>query len=569
MSHPGSAFQPDRPPTAPLGRFIRWQVLLALVGILLLSTLLGLTAYNVSTVVVPEQGGVFREGVAGTPQYLNPLLCSVHEVDQDLCALLYRGLTRLDPHGQVVPDMAEAWTVSLDGLAYTFRLRPNLFWHDGTPVRVEDVLFTVEMIQAPDSPVVPDLAEFWRTVRAEAVDERTVRFTLERSFAPFLDYTTVGLLPRHIWQNVPPAQLATSPLNLNPVGTGRMQIAEIGAQSIRLEPNPYDPGKPPYISALEFRFYPDYPSIFAAFTRGELDGISRILPTDLALARERSDLQLFTTLEPKYVSLVFNLQNPDVAFFQEKAVRQALLYGLDRDKLVEEVLNGQGVVAHSPLPAQNWAYTEDVRKYPYDLDEANRLLDEAGWVDHDGDGIRDKEGQALRFVLLSNDDPIRSRLATWLADRWQALGVDARPETVTFAGLVTDFLAPRHFDAAVVAWDLTGDPDPYPLWHSSQAQEGGQNYAGWQNEQADALMEDARAEIDPNRRRELYAAFQRLFAEELPALPLYYPTYTYGVSTRVKNVQIGPINTRADRFATFADWYIVTRRVPANQAQTP
>ncbi len=561
--------EPGSLPTAPLGRLLRWQILLAFLGIAILSTLLGLTAYNISTVVVPERGGVFREGVAGYPQYINPLLCHVHEVDQDFCGLLYRGLTRLDKHGQVVPDLAEAWTVTPDGLVYTFRLRPNLYWHDGTPVTVEDVLFTVEMLQAPDSPVVPDLAQFWRTVEVEAVDERTLRFTLERSFAPFLDYTTVGLLPKHIWQNVPPSQLATTPLNLNPVGTGPMQVVQIGADGIRLEPNPYYPGKLPYISALEFRFYPDYPSIFAAFTRGELDGISRILPTDLAVARERPDLQLFTTLEPKYVSVVFNLQNPDVAFFQEKAVRQALLYGLDREALVAEVLNGQGVVAHSPLPAQNWAYAEDVPRYGYDPEQARRLLDEAGWIDRDGDGIREKEGQALRFILLSNDDPIRDRAIQWLAERWRALGVDVRPQTVSFAGLVTDFLAPRRFDATLIAWDLAGDPDPYPLWHSSQAREGAQNYAGWENPQADALMEDARAEIDPQRRRELYIAFQRLFAEELPALPLYYPTYTYGVSRRVKNVQIGPINNRADRFATFPDWYIVTRRVPANQARTP
>ncbi len=140
---------------------------------------------------------------------------------------------------------------------------------------------------------------------------------------------------------------------------------------------------------------------------------------------------------------------------------------------------------------------------------------------------------------------------------------------MSFAGLVSDFLAPRRFDAALISWsDLAGDPDPYPLWHSSQAEEGAQNFSGWSNERADAILERARGLVDQGERKQYYSEFQDIFAEEVPALLLYYPIYTYGVSDRVKNVQIGPLNRAADRFATFADWYIVTRRVPANQIPT-
>lgn len=552
-------------PTAPLGRYMLWQVVIAVGGLFLLALLLGVTAYNVSTELTPDRGGVYREGVAGNAQYLNPLLCQTHEVDQDLCGLLFRGLTRLDAAGRVTPDLAESWAVTPDGLIYTFRLRPNQFWHDGMPITTDDVAFTVDMLQAPDTPVIPDLAELWRSVEIEVVDTQTVRFLLDESFAPFLDYTSIGLLPRHIWRNVFPIALASSPLNLTPVGNGPMQVAQSSARMIRLEPNPFWSGNQPYISALEFHFFPDYPSIYAAYIKGELDGVSQILGGDLPLAREQEDLQLFSALESVYVSVVLNLRNADTPFFQEANVRRALLYAINRETLVSEALSGQGVVADSPIPANSWAYAPNLPDIPYDPTLAARLLDEAGWVDRDADGVREKDGRQLRFILLANNDPVRRQIIDRIAADWRAIGVQAVPETVSFAGLVSDFLAPRRFDAALVTWSITGDPDPFPLWHSSQSGEGGQNYSGWMNDEADTLIQDARSTVDRSKREALYARFQNLFLEEVPALPLYYPVYTYGVSSRVKNVQIGPLNTPSDRFATFADWYIVTRRVPINQ----
>ena len=552
-------------PTVSLGRYFRWQLVIAIGGVFLLTLLLGVTAYNVSTELVAERGGVFREGVAGNPQYLNPLLCQTHEIDQDLCSLLFRGLTRLDASGRVIPDLAESWAGTPDGLTYTFRLRQGQFWHDGAPITVDDILFTVEMLQAPDTPAVPDLVELWRAVEVESVDAQTVRFVLDEPFAPFLDYTSIGLLPKHIWRDVLPAGLISSPLNLTPVGSGPMRVAQSSAGMIRLQPNPYLAADTPYISALEFHFYPDYPSIYAAYTKGELDGISRVLPSDLPLAKEREDLQLFAALESVYVSVIFNLKNPNTPFFQEQPVRQALLYGLNRERLVAQAVSGQGVVADSPIPANSWAYAADLPAFPYDPSRAARILDEAGWIDRDADGVRDKEGRALRFVLLANDDPVRSQLIEQISADWRAIGVQAVPQAVSFAGLVSDFLAPRRFDASLVTWSITGDPDPFPLWHSSQSAEGGQNYSGWMNDEADTLIQDARSTIDRGKREALYARFQRLFLEDMPALPLYYPVYTYGVSERVKNVQIGPLNTPSDRFATFSDWYIVTRRVPVNQ----
>jgi peptide/nickel transport system substrate-binding protein len=381
-----------------------------------------------------------------------------------------------------------------------------------------------------------------------------------------MDYTTIGLLPRHIWQNVAPAKLATMSLNATPIGNGMLRVVETAADHIRLEPSPFYRGPRPYLSALDLRFYPDHASLFSAFVNGEIDGISQVLPQDLPIATARADLNLFSAVQSEYLTVIFNLTNKDDPFFQDKAVRQALIYGVNRDNLVNNVAGGQGIVAHSIILPENWAYDPEVKKYNYDPLLANKLLDGAGWVDKDGDGIREKDGKPLKFLLYSNDDPARVALIDQIAKDWKAIGVDAQPTPVTFAGLVGDFLNTRHFDAALIGWETTGDPDPYPLWHSTQAAGGGQNYSGWANQDADHIMEQARAITDEKARRQLYVRFQEIFAEDAPSLLLYYPVYTYGVSTRVHNVQIGALSQPSGRFGTFADWYMLTRRIPASQA---
>ena len=358
------------------------------------------------------------------------------------------------------------------------------------------------------------------------------------------------------------------PLNVTPIGNGPLKVVETAADHIRLEPSPYYRESRPYLSALDIRFFPDHASLLPAFTSGEIEGMRQVFMGDLPEAVERDDLNLFSSATSEYLSIVLNLNNPDVAFLQEKEIRQALYYGLDRRRLIEEVAGGQGIVAHSTLLPENWAYNPDVRKYDYDPVKASAMLDEAGWIDSDGDAIRDKDGVPMRLLLYSNDDPMRQALIERIAADWRAIGVDAQPTVVTFAGLVSDFLNPRRFDAALIGWELTGDPDPYPLWHSTQATGGGQNYSGWTSEEADALIEQARGMVNEQEREELYHEFQDIFVEDLPALLLFYPVYTYGVSSEVNNVQIGSLNQPSERFRTFDQWFMRTRRVPVNQVPT-
>ena len=287
-------------------------------------------------------------------------------------------------------------------------------------------------------------------------------------------------------------------------------------------------------------------------------------------AEARQDIQTFSAPLSGYVIALFNLQNPNVPFLQDKAVRQALMVALDRQKLIDEEVAGQGVVAHSPFMSYNWAYNANVQRYGLDLAKARALLDQAGYVDTNGDGIREKDNAPLRLILLSDDEPVRQRLAQAISRAWREVGVEAVPQAVTFTSLISDFVFTRKFDAAILSWDLSGDPDPYPLWHSTQAANEGQNYSGWANQQADLIMEQGRSVVDPARRKVLYQQFQDIFAEELPGILLYYPVYTYGVSSKVHDVEVGPLNTPSDRFRTIARWYMTTRRItlPETRAGT-
>jgi peptide/nickel transport system substrate-binding protein len=239
---------------------------------------------------------------------------------------------------------------------------------------------------------------------------------------------------------------------------------------------------------------------------------------------------------------------------QEREVRQALLYALDRNRLIDQALAGRGFVADSPIPPNLWAHDATVRQYRYDPERAVGLLDAVGWVDSDGDLIRDKDGQELSFSILVGDNPAMQEMAEQMTAQWRAVGVDASVRSVSAESAVR-FVRTRNFDAVLVEVALTADHDPYPLWHSSQA-ELGQNFSGYASDDADAIMEQARLIADPERRIELYSAFQAIFAEDVPALLVYYPVYVYAVDARVGGVQLSPILHPSDRYRNLQDWYV-------------
>lgn len=542
-----------------MGRSIRWQALLALLTIILLAAILTTTAREVVAPPPQARGGTYVEAVVGVPRSINPLLSFSGDLDRDLTGLIFQGLVALNARGEPTPALAESWEISPDQQDITFRLRQGVRWHDGAPFTAADVVFTVGVLQSDafaesGQPASTYLSQLWRNVSVEQIDRYTVRFRLQQPLASFLAENTIGILPSHLWNNVPIAELSQSLLNLQPVGTGPWRLASLSALGARLEPNPYSVDMAPYLEAIEFRFFPDYASAFAAFQAGEVDGVSRLLPQDMAIAQASKNMEVLTAPLAGATYVYLNLDNPEAPFLADSQVRQALMLALDRSKLIDRALNGQGMPADGPFMPGTWAYAPG-QPLVSDPTRAAELLAAAGWTDSDRDGVRENEDVDLAFELLGDDEVLLQELA----EQWRQVGVLAEPRLVSLASLAGDFLSPRTFQAAVTHWQLSGDPDPYPLWHSTQI-DSGQNYTGWSNEEADLLLEQGRSTNDPGRRMQLYSEFQRIFAAELPALPLYFDVYAFGVSNRVKDVEADRLNWPWERFRSAHKWYVVQER---------
>lgn len=554
-------------------RHILWQAVLALLGIVVVFFVIfqlatTATPPEVATVEVRAAGGSYVEGVLGFSETINPIysarMVPANPVDQDISTLVFDGLTVLDETGRLAPALATEWDVSEDGMQYEFRLREDVVWQDGAPFTAADVAFTIQAMQDPNYQGDTSLAELWRNVTVEQLDEYAVRFTLQEPFPSFLQYTIIGMLPAHLLSNVAAEDLPYHDFSTrSPIGTGMFTVDQVTADQVVLVANPDYWGPKPFLERVEFWFYSEWDGLLEDYERGEIQGLH---PDDL---EELADVEAFPSLEmysaqsAGYGLVYLNLANESLPFFQQKEVRQALLYALDRQKLVDEVLEGQGLVADSPILPITWAYDPGVRKYAYDPERAIGLLDATGWQDSDGDLVRDKEGVELEFTLLTSDDPIMTLMAEQMARQWRAVGIEATIRAVSSDAAV-HFVRNRNFDAALIEIELTADPDPYPLWHSTQA-ESGQNFSGFANEEADIVMEEARRTTDRERRFELYAAFQQIFAEEVPSLLIYYPIYVYAVDEGVHDVQLSPLLHTSDRFRNIYEWYVLTDEVVVSE----
>ena len=558
-------------------RHFVWQATLALLGIALTFLILFQLASSqapvepeLETTEVPSTGGTYIEGMLGFSGAINPILApsmvQANPVDQDLNSLVFDGLTTLDATGQVSPSLALNWEVSEDGSTFTFHLRRDVTWHDGAPLTATDVAFTVQAMQDPDYQGDPTLQELWRTVTVDQLDEYTIRFVLGEPFPSFLLYTTVGLLPAHLLSNVAAMDLPEHDFSKeNPIGTGQFMVDSVSPDRVVLTANPNYWGPKPYLDEVEFWFYGDWGGLLADYEQGGIHALHPSNREELSTLVTMPDLQLYSAQLAGYGIVFLNLRRDSLPFFQTKEVRQALLYALDRQLLIDQALNGQGLIADSPMVPNSWAFNRAVRTYGYDPVRAIGLLDASGWMDSDADRIRDKDDVELAFTLLTSDDPAMVQMAEELARQWSAVGIDTRIQSIGGETL-SDLVRGRDFDAALIQVGLTADPDPYALWHSTQT-ETGQNVSGFNSEEADLVMEEARFTADPERSLELYHSFQNIFAEEVPSLLLYYPIYTYAVDARVKSVQLSPLFHTSDRFRNIEEWYMETEEVIVSSEQ--
>ncbi|HMR64640.1 MAG TPA: peptide ABC transporter substrate-binding protein [Anaerolineae bacterium] len=548
-----------------MGRYIRWQAILALTGIALVLAFLGFLSLSRTTIAVRDQSSRYVEGVVGEPQFINPLLMQYNQVDQDLSALLFNGLVKVDGQGNIEPDLARSWEISPDKRRYIFKLRRDVRWHDGEPFTADDVVFTISLMKDPEFPGMPYLSNLWQAISVGKQDDYTVFFDLLEPFPTFVEFTEIGIVPQHLLSDVPVRDLLNHPFNLRPVGTGAFRLDAVNSEFARLSPNPFYFGPKPQLAGIELRFFPSHKTAVAAYANEQINGLGQIPSSLLPEVQDLTTLNLYTAYLSSYNIIYLNLlEAEDLPFFQEADVRRALLHALDRQTIINQALHGQGLIAKGPILPWSWAYNAQQPPVNYDPTAAIGLLNDAGWLDTDGDGIRDKDGVPLAFTLLSSSDTTKRQVAETARQQWQQVGVAVEIEILD-SGL-SERLANHDFQAALAEVLLGGDPDPYPLWHATQI-EGGQNYAGWDNTDASVQLEIGRSLENRGQRNDYYFAFQQIFANEVPSLVLFHPTYIYGVSQDILGVQLMPLSNPSDRFRTVSDWYILTEETIFRESQ--
>jgi len=529
------------------------------VGLLLISEQTGFRLISPA----PAKGGTYTEALIGNMQRLNPVLDYYNVPDRDVDRLIFSRLVTFDERGYPVGDLAEAWGISFDGLLYNFTLRGNAVWHDGQPVTTQDVVYTVEMMRDVNSVLPEDLKSFWRGIEVIALSDQALQFKLPEPFAPFMDYLSFGILPKHLLGSLGYQEMVSSAFNLQPIGSGPYKferlIIEAGeVKGVVLNSNTQYYGEVPFISQIAFRYYPDLNSSFTAYQEGKVQALTDLSGEVLHSALREPALSVYSVKKPEVSIILLNLNNSEVKFFQDADVRRALLQSINRQKLIEIALEGQGIIADVPLLPGTWAYYDGVARVNYDTQAANILFRKAGYVlDQEGSGVRKKNGVPLSFTMVHPDDSTHTAVADYLRDEWEKVGVEVILQPVPYDSLVLDHLQPLTYQAVLVDLNFlrSPDPDPYPFWDQSQ-QSGGQNYSQWENRIVSQYLEEARVSRELDERAKLYRNFQVVFATELPALPLYYPVYTFAVSQNIQGIRLSAFFDYSDRFNTISEWHI-------------
>ena len=505
-------------------------------------------------VAIPTYGGTLTEGEVGSPQFINPLL-AISDADRDLGTLTYSGLMGLSGTGSLVPVLASGYAMSDDGKTYTFTLRPDIVFTDGTPITADDVVFTIKKAQDP-ALKSPEYAN-WSGVSVVAIDKQTVRFTLGKPYAPFLSLTTLGILPAHLWQNMSDAEFPFSTLETNPVGDGPFKVTGISrdasglVKSISLAANERYALDRPYLDGIDFTFYANSDDLATALTGGAIESAYGVAGTRVATA--------------PYARVFGVFWNPSQQQVYARAeVRKALSLALDRDAIVRDALGGYATPIMGPVPPGGSVQQAAVPVSSTPTADAAALLEQNGWT---YDGVariwqNAKAKQTLSAITLRTSNvPELKEVASAVKSDWEKLGISVTIELYEPGDLSQNVIRPRKYDALLYGEVIGRDQDLYAFWDSQERNDPGLNIALYANKTVDALLEDARSTADATARASDLQKIEDTVAADYPAAFIYAPDFIYALPADLSGVALPQIITPADRFATVASWYRVTDAV--------
>ncbi len=499
-------------------------------------------------------GDTLVEASIGDISGLIPNITS-DSASQEVGGLIYSNLVRTDKDLRLEGELAERWDVSPDNLTIMFHLRRGVRWQDGAPVTARDVDFTYRYMIDPKTPTAYG-ESFRQIARAEIVDPLTYRVTYKQPYAPGLLSWGIWVLPSHIletpWKEG--ADLRTTQQNRHPIGSGPFVFQEwhAGERVVVEAYQDYWEGRP-YLKRVVYQIIPDQSTIFLELKARNID-MATLTPTQYRRQTDypafQKEFRKYRYLANAFTYLGFNLTDPR---FQDKRVRQAMAYAINKQEIIEGVLLGLGQPAVGPYKPGTWWYNPDVKTYPFDPGKAKALLAEAGWTAKNSDGVLTRDSKPFGFTIMTNQgNQVRQQTAEIIQRRLRAVGIDVRIQVVDWAAFINTFIRKRQFEAVMLGWGLGLDPDQYDLWESHQTGPDQMNFVSFKNAEVDALLEAGRRTFIEAERKAIYGKFQEIMAEEQPVIFLFVPDALPVVAARVQNIHPAPAGISYN----FIRWYV-------------
>ncbi len=527
------------------------------------------------SVEIPVQGGSYIEGIVGYARYINPVLAYT-DADKDMIHLVYSGLLKPSAEGRLVGDLAESWNISEDGLTYSFKLKPDLTFHNNAPLTTEDIAFTIEKMRDPATK--SPKADIWNGVKVETISDQEITFTLKTAYSPFLENLTFGVLPKSLWRNIQPEAFDINTLNREPVGSGPYMIkkAHKNAEGIYeyydLVPFRKHSLGTAYIKSLRIKFFKSEQDALAAYKERSIDALGGIDPKSASELKE-AGYNVTSASLPRTFAVFLNQSESPVLL--NKEVREALNVSVDRGELIDTVLSTWGVPVTGPIPVDlvnqetGQSLTNSSSTTSSDFVEAGKsILAQKGWTANEN-GILQKQvrngtrtdTQLLQFSISTSNTPELKASAEFLQQTWTKLGADVKVEVFEPSDLTQKIIRPRKYQSLLFGNVIGRDLDLYPFWHSSERNDPGLNIALYTNIKADKALETLRSTSEESKKLESRQAFQAEMQNDIPAIFLYSPSYIYATHKKVKDVTLTNMTSTSERFMNVEQWYIETERV--------
>lgn len=508
-----------------------------------------LVVYNNRFLIsIPTYGGLIKEGIIGTPRFINPILATSDQ-DKDLTSLIYAGITKKDTQGHITLDMAETIVETDDKLHYEVTIKKSAEFHDGTPLTADDVIYTVSLIQNPILKS-PHYIE-WEGVSIEKINDKKIIFSLKKPFPLFMDILTVGIVPKHIWKNLNEDQISLSDYNIHAIGSGPYSIKKVATNSgiptiFTLESHKkYTLGRP-YITTLIISTYQNEKYLFKAFEDGTIERIHGISPDKIGTLNILND-KVHTSLLPRTFAIFFNPNKQNILL--DKDIRKALQMAINKDAIVNEVLHKYGKVINDPYP-----FDENGSVSLYDVTKAKEILLE-------NKSITKNASSSLKITLATANTEEMKKVAEMIKSDWEKIGVETTITIYEVSDLNQSVIKDRDFEALLFGTITQSPSDLYAFWHSSQRTYPGLNISNYVSKKLDSNLETLRNNNDELSRVSAYEDVKKEFIEEVPGIFLYAPSLIY--VTNDKTVSPLPYYSfdNSSRFTLIESWHTYTDHV--------